>query len=249
VGNNGHTCAANTDCQSGVCAAGVCVSGKVPTAGACDEASDCAACASVPSVCSVAGLCACGAGASCTQNGQCAGTCVAQTCVAPDTTCDDADDCTQTQSKCSKPGPGGVGMCLLKDHQPCSLNSQCEHVCRPPDTNEDFTTRECAGLAELDSHCDENADCRAGLVCRPEPDQTQPSSVATHCQELAGSSQPCDDTADCKQTPAPASCVGNVCVPIVASGGACTMPAQCQSGTCILPVGAMGPMAMMGMCQ
>lgn len=254
VGTAGHVCVLNTECQSGVCAAGVCVNNKVPIGGSCDEAADCTTCAvsgtAVAAVCTAAKLCACGAGASCTANPQCAGTCAGMKCVDANTTCDNDEDCNLNTSKCVKMNGGGSS-CLLKDGQPCTKNAQCDHVCRPNDESEIFTQSECAPRGGNDAHCDENFDCAANLVCRPQAGQSQPANVGTHCQAPAADDQLCDETADCAQGPS-STCVGNVCkAPLLGPGSPCSMPQQCQSNVCVLPMpmGGMGMMDMMGACQ
>jgi hypothetical protein len=214
VGTTGHACGANGECQSSVCVAGSCASGKVPSGGACDETSDCAACTNaVAAVCSAAGVCTCGAGAGCSANNQCAGTCAAQLCVTVNTTCDNDEDCNRDTSKCVKAsGQDNVGTCRLKDKQVCTSNAQCEHVCRPIDENDDFVRSECADPAKDSFHCDENADCEGTLVCRPWPDQAQPSDVGTHCQAPGAAYEQCDESLDCVQAP-PSTCSDNQCVP------------------------------------
>jgi hypothetical protein len=256
VGTVGHACAANAECQSNVCAAGVCVSGKVPIGGSCDEAADCTTCtvagAAAAAVCTAAKVCACGAGASCSANNQCAGTCAAMKCVDANTACDNDDDCNQSTSKCVKVNGGSGSTCLLKDGQPCTKNAQCDHVCRPVDRNEAFVQSECAPRGGNDSHCDENFDCAMSLVCRPELDQTLPANVGTHCQAPGARDEMCDEMADCAQLPLSSSCTANQCTPLPqAAGAACTQAQQCQSGLCVVPMGGMGGPGMdaMGTCQ
>jgi hypothetical protein len=231
VGTNGHTCSANSDCQSGVCIQGTCAPGPAAAGGACEEASDCAACSNGAgaAVCSAAKLCACGVGASCSANNQCTGTCVAQKCVAPNTGCDNDDDCNPTTSKCVKSGASS-GACLLKDRQPCSANTQCEHTCRPTDESENYAQKECAPRAGLDTHCDDNTDCKEGLVCRPWEEQPAPLSLATHCQELGEPTELCDESVDCKGASSGSACVANVCR--LPTGSDCSEGPECKSGMC-----------------
>jgi hypothetical protein len=246
LGSTGHSCSANTECASGTCVNGSCVAAKVPTTGACDEAADCAACTGTvtTAVCTASNVCACSTGANCTNNNQCQGSCVANKCVAANTTCDNEDDCAST-SKCSKSGPAATGTCVGKDGQSCSTNTQCEHVCRPSENNELFLAAQkvCAGkgtgMAGMEAHCDENADCNAPYVCRPWPGQPLGANVGTHCQATGASTESCDETADCAQAPlVPAACISNVCVPsLISDGGSCISPVQCTSGVCNIPMG------------
>ncbi len=221
LGTTGHSCSANAECQSNVCVNGSCLAAKVPTTGACDEAADCAACSnSIAAICSAASQCVCGNGANCSNNTHCQGTCVALRCVAPNTTCDNDDDCTVATSKCVKPSPTMTGSCLLKNGQTCSTNAQCEHVCRPLDSNEMFAQKTCATRGGSGDHCDDNADCTSSLVCR-----TSSGENGGHCSSPLPALAACEETADCDQT-APTTCMalqalgsGTYCIPNGTQGG------------------------------
>lgn len=221
LGVTGHSCSANAECQSGVCVNGACVAAKMPVTGACDEAADCASCSSsIAAVCSTANQCVCGSGANCSSNSHCQGTCVALRCAAPNTSCDNDDDCNSATNKCVKPGPAMTGTCLLRNGQTCSTNAQCEHVCRPLDSNEQFTQQACATRASSGEHCDENADCASSLVCR-----TPSGEAGGHCSSPLPALAACEESADCDQS-VPTSCMplaalggGKYCVPLTGMPG------------------------------
>jgi hypothetical protein len=214
LGTTSHSCSANAECQSGVCVGGSCVAAKMPVTGACDEAADCAACSnSIAAVCSATNQCVCGNGATCSNNSHCQGTCVASRCVAPNSTCDNDDDCTIASHKCVRPALSSSGTCLLRNGQTCSTNAQCEHVCRPLDGNEQFTQKACAARGTSGDHCDENADCVSSqslqLVCR-----TASGEAGPHCWSPLPALAACEETADCDQS------TPTVCMPLAALGSA-----------------------------
>lgn len=168
-----------------------------PIGGACVVASDCRRCSpSAVAVSCVASTCVCGNGATCTANNQCAGTCAGGQCVAADTSCDAADDCRGGRT-CVKPG-AGLGTCSVPPGAACTANSQCSGVCRPPDTEEGSAARFCQARAAQGLHCDENADCETGLICRAT------IGPGFHCDVPARATDVCDEDADCMS---PLSCV------------------------------------------
>jgi hypothetical protein len=251
LGNTGHTCNSNAECASAVCLNGVCNAAKVPSGGTCDETADCASCSSsgttIASTCSASNVCVCNAGATCSTNSQCLGSCVALRCVVANTTCDNDDDCSAS-SKCvkSSPGPSSTGTCLLRNGQSCTSNAQCEHYCRPVETDELFTQSVCAARGSLDAHCDENIDCTAGLVCRVIGQGPHCATPGT-ANAIQGADR-CDEMADCSigNSCAPVSTLtGTRCFPTASvnnmgiTGSLCTTDAHCASGTCDHSLGMM----------
>jgi hypothetical protein len=241
-----HACQSNGDCVN-TCVGGSCTASSVQRGGACDDVTDCssATCTTSGGVQSTAGcvanLCACNAGNTCTANAQCVGTCVNSLCVAANTSCDKDDDC-RGENKCIKAGSAATGTCLLPDGKACSLNSQCEHVCRSLVCDKRGTTGD---------SCDssgENADCAEGLVCRS-------AGLVNQCQAPADVGGTCDETADCG--PAMTCYTGGTsktCVSSVAgaTGAYCVLSVaaalQCASEVCLTCTGT-PQCATVGTCQ
>lgn len=248
LGNSGHSCSANNECVW-FCVDGSCTGGEVPRGGACDDATDCSSTScptagggSTTASC-VANVCACANNSTCTSNGQCVGTCVAQSllqsmCVAVNTSCDNNDDC-RGDYKCIKSGAVVAGICKLPDGKgPCSADAQCEHICR---------AGTCGQLGSTGESCAENADCAGTLVCRPT------ALGASQCAAQGGLGELCDEPIDCGGTTTCSevqSTGSKLC--LGATGASCAVGAatyQCASGVCI-PC-TMGPecTGSLGSCQ
>lgn len=215
VGQSGHTCEVNNDCQF-TCVGKSCTSANVVRGGSCDDNTDCAnaTCTSgnqsTVATC-VANVCACAGGTTCTSNAQCVGSCVNGQCAPANAACDDHGDC-RDGAKCIK--SGGSGSCMIPDGNACSTSVPCEHVCR---------AMTCGALGDKDALCDggDNADCKSPLVCR------KTASAVYQCEAALGLTDVCEETADCAQSQA---------LPLVcADAGSGTKRCYLASGTSCVP--------------
>jgi hypothetical protein len=217
VGQGGHSCEINNDCQH-TCVNKSCTGASVVRGGSCDDHNDCGntSCTSGSqsnAASCVANVCACAAGANCTTNAQCVGSCVSGQCAPANASCDDNGDC-RDGAKCVKSGAASVGTCMIPNGTACSAGVPCEHVCR---------AMTCGALGEKDALCDsgDNADCKAPLVCR------KTASAVYQCEPALAGGEACEETVDCAQ--------GGVLALTCADNGTGTKRCLTGSGTSCVP--------------
>jgi hypothetical protein len=187
-------------------------------------------------------------GGACTQNVECAGTCVAGRCAAQPPVqgvCDDSDDCSA--ASCSSGAQCWGGQCLCNDGSACGGNTACVNTCRG------------GACAPRGGACDatDPADCVGGDPCYLDgsfwicvSDLELPCNNDNVCQVTCVAGQcalrskvlgACDNDDDCE--------AGLKCANAVASGtkaclreqgAACADGFECTSGSCSSTGGGYG---------
>lgn len=146
-------------------------------------------------------------GHSCTENADCKGTCVEQSCVAAQVArggaCDDAADCaacTGGQVACSNKA------CLCGDGAACANNNECVGTC---------VAQQCV---PANTTCDKSDDCRDGRTCVK-------AGVSATGTCLLPSGAACTDNAQCEVI-----CRVDMCAGLGIEGDACDEGADCAAG-------------------
>jgi len=214
----GHAdCADGNPCTTDLCVTGECQNNPVTNGTACDDGDECTQTDTCQN-----GTCTGADPVVCTASDQChnAGTCDTDTGICSDppkpdgTSCDDGDECTQTDT-CQS------GVCTGADPVVCTALDQCHDVgtCNPSTGNCSNPIKPDGTACDDGDLCTQTDTCQSGTCTGSDPVVCSPLD---QCHN-AGTCNP--STGNCSN---PIKPDGTSCD----DGDACTQTDTCQSGTC-----------------